>query len=160
MHDAEHGWVIVTDSGFRQDERARGLMDASYGEVTAEALAAGLPDDRPAQIGMMLAPGHDIDALATAIGDIDLVIIPFGAFSDGRGFSLATRLRRLGYRGRIRAQGHLIPDQYAHARRCGFDEVAITAGQARRQPESQWLAQVASINTTYRNRLAQAAAVA
>ena len=160
MRETELDWVIVTDNGFKADDRASGLMDSSYGEVTPEALAGGLPDDRPAKLGIVIAPGDDVDALEAFVGDVDLVIVPFGSFADGRGFSIATRLRRLGYGGRLRAQGHVIVDQYAHARRCGFDEVAISAEQARRQPESQWLAQVARINTTYQNRLAQAPVVA
>ena len=64
--------------------------------------------------------------------------ITFPAFSDGRGFTLARRLRVMGYSGRLRAQGHVIADQYAMARRCGFDEVEISADLAARQPEDQW----------------------
>ncbi len=162
MADQSENMVVVTDNGFVRDERAEGLMNGSYGELTASVLAGGLPVDGPAKLGLLLTPGDDddIDALRDLLATIDLVIIPFAKFSDGRGFSLATRLRRLGYRGRIRAHGHLISDQYAHARRCGFDEVAITASQALRQPESQWLAQVPRINTTYQKRLAQLAEVA
>ena len=32
-----------------------------------------------------------------------------------------------------------IADQYAMARRSGFDEVEVTAELAKRQPEEQWL---------------------
>ena len=41
--------------------------------------------------------------------------------------------------GRLRARGHVIADQYAMARRAGFDEVEIDAELAERQPEDQWL---------------------
>jgi uncharacterized protein (DUF934 family) len=45
----------------------------------------------------------------------------------------------LGYRGRLRARGHVLADQYAMARRAGFDEVEITAALAARQGQEQWL---------------------
>ena len=44
----------------------------------------------------------------------------------------------MGYRGRLRAAGHVIADQYAMARRAGFDEVEISDDLAARQPEDQW----------------------
>lgn len=69
----------------------------------------------------------------------DLIAIDFPSMTDGRGFSLARRLRDIGYKGRLRAVGKLIADQYAMARRVGFDEVQITADLAKRQPQDQWL---------------------
>lgn len=70
----------------------------------------------------------------------DLIAIDFPSFSDGRGFSLARRLRELGYKGRLRAAGRLIADQYAMARRVGFDEVEVAPDIAARQPAEQWKA--------------------
>ena len=69
-----------------------------------------------------------------------LIALDFPAMTDGRSFSLARRLRELGFEGRLRATGKLIADQYAMARRVGFDEVEITAELAARQPQEQWLA--------------------
>ncbi|AJE47717.1 DUF934 domain-containing protein [Celeribacter indicus] len=65
--------------------------------------------------------------------------IAFPAFSDGRGFTLARLLRLQGFAGRLRAHGHVIADQYAMARRAGFDEVEIPDDLAARQDEAQWL---------------------
>ena len=62
----------------------------------------------------------------------DLLAIDFPSFSDGRGFSLARRLRELGFKGRLRASGRLIVDQYAMARRVGFDEVEVAPDIAAR----------------------------
>ena len=50
---------------------------------------------------------------------------------------MASRLRQMGYEGRLRACGHVIADQYPQARRSGFDEVEISADLARRQLEHQ-----------------------
>ena len=60
-------------------------------------------------------------------------------FSDGRGFTLARLIRLFGFVGQLRAKGCIIADQYAMARRFGFDEVEISAEMAARQPEEQWL---------------------
>lgn len=70
----------------------------------------------------------------------DLLAIDFPSFSDGRGFSLARRLREMGFKGRLRASGRLIADQYAMARRVGFDEVEVAPDIAARQPAEQWIA--------------------
>ncbi len=52
---------------------------------------------------------------------IELIVINFPAFTDGRGFSYARHLRERGYRGELRAGGHFIRDQLTYLRRCGFD---------------------------------------
>ena len=84
----------------------------------------------------------------------ELIAIDFPAMTDGRGFSLARSLRELGYRGKLRAVGKLIADQYAMARRVGFDEVQITAELAARQPEDQWLFRADWQDWDHRARLA------
>jgi uncharacterized protein (DUF934 family) len=68
-----------------------------------------------------------------------MIRIDFPNFADGRGFTLARLIRLLGFTGRLRAKGHVIADQYAMARRSGFDEVEVTAELAKRQPEEQWI---------------------
>lgn len=87
----------------------------------------------------VLAPDTPLADLATYL-DRALISIDFPAFTDGRGFSLARRLRELGFKGRLRASGRLIADQYAMARRVGFDEVEVAPDIAARQPAEQWIA--------------------
>ena len=70
--------------------------------------------------------------------DTPLIRVNFSSFADGRGFTIARRLRLMGYQGRLRAGGHVIADQYAMARRAGFDEVEISDEIAARQCEDQW----------------------
>ncbi|MGR3484082.1 MAG: DUF934 domain-containing protein [Paracoccaceae bacterium] len=103
--------VIVRDDGFHADDWS--------GEIVE------------------LAPDGDAEAVPLEAG---LVRIAFPSFADGRGFTLAAILRGRGYRGRLRAAGHVIADQYAMARRAGFDEVQIDAALAARQPADQWRA--------------------
>lgn len=109
--------VLVTDTGFSPDDWSG-------------------PETRTAT----LAPGDRAGDLADRLGDLELVRVTFPSFADGRGFTLARDLRRLGYAGRLRALGHVLADQYAMARRAGFDEVEIDAELATRQPEDQWRA--------------------
>ncbi len=100
-----------------------------------------------------LAPDTPLDDLAAYL-DRDLIALDFPAMTDGRGFSLARRLRELGYQGRLRAVGKLIADQYAMARRVGIDEVEIDEALARRQPQEQWLARADWRDWDHRSRLA------
>lgn len=118
--------VIVTDAGFVPEDWTAGFVP----------LAEAGPDAR----ALDLANTDDPTGLAGRLGNIALIRIAFPAFNDGRGFTLARRLRMMGYTGRLRAVGHLIADQYAMARRTGFDEVEISDDLAARQPEAQWRA--------------------
>jgi len=52
---------------------------------------------------------------------IQLVVIQFTTFMDGRGFSYARELRERGYTGELRAAGNFLPDQLHYLQRCGFD---------------------------------------
>ena len=84
----------------------------------------------------------------------DLIAVDFPAMTDGRGFSLARILREKGYRGRLRAVGGLISDQYGIARRVGFDEGRIPAALAARQPQEQWTYRADWQACDHRTRLA------
>jgi len=119
---------IVTDEGFLPVDPAVALTEVDA--LSGDGLS-----------GAAIAVDNDVDAssLAPHFDRIDLIVVRFPSFADGRGFSVARRLRALGYAGRLRAQGHVISDQYAMARACGFDEVQIDAEMAARQPERHWL---------------------
>ena len=119
--------ILVTDSGFRTEERAWDFRS---------------PDELPVDqtgLAVELAPDADPTMLSDRLNAIDLIRVRFPEFADGRGFTVARVLRLMGYSGRLRAGGHVIADQYAMARRAGFDEVEIDDELAARQPEDQWL---------------------
>ncbi|MTH36453.1 DUF934 domain-containing protein [Paracoccus limosus] len=101
----------------------------------------------------VLSPDTDPAGLDAYLG-LELVAVDFPSFTDGRGFTLARLLREKGYRGRLRAVGSLIADQYAMARRVGFDEVRIPAALAARQPQEQWLYRADWQDWDHRSRLA------
>lgn len=127
--------VIVTDDGFRADDWTGGF--AAPDDIMSAVAAAGAG---ARHLGLDLDASSDPAALGPLLDRIALVRVDFPAFADGRGFTIARRLRLMGYRGRLRARGQVIADQYAMARRAGFDEIEIDAALAGRQPEPQWLA--------------------
>lgn len=89
---------------------------------------------------VLLGADDDLAAIAPHLDQLKLIVIPFGSNADGRGFSLARSLREMGFEGYLRAQGHVLVDQFRAALRAGFSDVAISADQARRNPQAQWLA--------------------
>ena len=52
--------------------------------------------------------------------DTPAVAVRFPKFTDGRGFSVAARLREAGYQGELHAQGAISQDLVFHLRRVGF----------------------------------------
>lgn len=116
--------VLVTDTGFSTPATTDTIVPL---------------EDRARHSGAIdLVNTDDPSVLADILGDLTLIRIAFPSFGDGRGFTIARRLRQMGYRGRLRAQGHVLADQYAMARRVGFDEVEIPDDLAARQPAAQW----------------------
>ena len=101
--------ILVTDSGFATDDWRDAILEP-------EAILAGAGG---ANLGVALSSSADPALLRGVLDTIDLIRVDFPSFSDGRGFTIARRLRLLGYQGRLRASGPLLSDQYAMARRAG-----------------------------------------
>lgn len=89
---------------------------------------------------MRLTPATDPAEVTAHFASLDLIVVPFEASADGRGFSQAAQLRALGFDGHIRAQGHILVDQFRAALKTGFTDIEISDAQAARNPERQWLA--------------------
>ena len=103
--------------------------------------------------GVDLASDADPNGFGPDLLAAPLIRVAFPSFADGRGFTIAKRLRLMGYTGRLRAVGHVLADQYAMARRSGFDEVEISDDMAARQPEDQWLRRADWTAHNYQQRL-------
>ncbi|WP_299843431.1 DUF934 domain-containing protein [uncultured Roseovarius sp.] len=116
--------VIVTDTGFAPDGWNESFSPLS--DATAQDHSIDLTSD------------SDPTELNDRLADLRMIRVDFPSFADGRGFTIARQLRLMGYDGRLRAKGHVIADQYAMARRSGFDEVEISDELAARQPQDQW----------------------
>jgi uncharacterized protein (DUF934 family) len=97
------------------------LAETQWQEIDAQARA----DDRP--LGLLLKPGQDLTNIAPDLVRFALVVIAFPKFTDGRGYSLARKLRtHYGYAGELRASGEILFDQLQFLARCGFDSFEIT----------------------------------
>ena len=135
--------VIVTDTGFGTDDLTTSFV--SLGDAANSVAALDVPSD---------AELSDLDAHLNA----EVIRVDFPSSADGRGFTIARQLRLKGFTGRLRARGHVLADQYAMARRSGFDEVEIDAALAERQPEDQWVFRANWQEHDYQNRLRAKAA--
>lgn len=100
-------------------------------------------------LGALIPNDTDPEALRPHLDRLGLIAIDFPSFADGRGFSIAKRLRALGYIGRLRAHGPVIADQFAYLLACGFDEVLLPDDVAIRQPVEHWKAQLGRISLGY-----------
>ncbi len=116
--------ILVTDQGFT---------------TAPQVLTVRLADVDRHQGVVDLAHTDDPASLKDYLSDVHLIRVAFPAFNDGRAFTIARRLRIMGYEGELRALGPVIADQYAMVRRVGFDSVEIPDDLAARQPQEQWL---------------------
>ncbi|TCD13510.1 DUF934 domain-containing protein [Oricola cellulosilytica] len=145
--------IIVTDSGFQEDSLAIASASGDFRMLGLDELQQSDESAPPGKVGLAVDNSVDTETLVPFFERVSVIAIPFPSFPDGRGFSIARELRQLGYKGTLRATGHLIADQYAHARRTGFDEVEISPELAARQPEEQWTARADWQNHFYQKRL-------
>lgn len=94
--------------------------------------------------------GHEaIDAIEPHLERAKTVVINFPSFTDGRGFSLARLIRRVGFKGELIAEGSLIPDQYAAAIQCGFNSVKLEEALLQRHSEGHWFKALTEFGLTY-----------
>ncbi len=128
---------LINDTGFVADDWTHGFCAAG---AANDCRALDLPSDaQPEEV--QLQPS------------IEMIRIDFPSSADGRGFTIARALRLRGYTGRLRAKGHVIADQYAMARRAGFDEVEVNDEIAARQPADQWQFRANWQEHNYQSRL-------
>lgn len=133
--------VLVQDTGFVADDWNQGFTSLADLPANDTVCCVDIPSDA------------DPAGLANRLSEIDMIRIDFPTSADGRGFTIARRLRLMGYEGRLRAYGQVIADQYAMARRSGFDEVEIPDDLAARQPQEQWQARADWTAHNYQARL-------
>jgi uncharacterized protein (DUF934 family) len=114
--------VVVTDAGFGPATQAQIVALADLTDQTSVDLSN---TDDPT-----LLEGH--------LERLSLIRVAFPAFNDGRAFTIARRLREMGYKGQLLAKGPVLADQYAMLRRVGFDGAEIPEDVAARQPADQW----------------------
>lgn len=81
-------------------------------------------------VGVHLAPGDSVEHIAEYLPRLALVTVEFPNFSDGRGFTHATLLRRHGFKGELRAVGAGVKQDLLFLMvRCGFDSFDLAPGE-------------------------------
>lgn len=98
----------------------------STGDITV-SLARWVKDraqllQHAGKLGVRLSPTDAAAELEADLKTIPLIEIDFPVYTDGRGFSLAQRLRKqLHYQGEIRAVGQFMADQVFYLSRVGVN---------------------------------------
>ncbi len=105
--------------------------------------------NHPAMFGARLANTDKIEDLQPFLSKVALVVLNFPGFNDGRSYSLARQLRLDGYRGELRAEGNVLPDQLQFLRQVGFDSFLVTD----RFPLDVWQAHAHSMSLAYQRGL-------
>ena len=86
------------------------------------------PPSPPEGRVLRLEPGDD--PAAASLDGVLRVEVNFPKFGDGRGFSVARLLRtRHGYKGELRAVGHITRDHLQALARVGFDAFELREGE-------------------------------
>lgn len=86
-------------------------------------------------LGVVAPAGTTAEQLGPYLDRLDLVVVEFPKFRDGRGFTLARTLRnKLGFKGDIRASGHILPDQFTALVQCGVSSILLPSDH----PVDQW----------------------
>ena len=79
---------------------------------------------------LRLEPTDDPAKFVDRLGSVARVEVHFPKFGDGRGFSIARLLReRYGYKGELRAVGHITRDLLFFMESIGFDAFELRAGE-------------------------------
>lgn len=102
---------------------------------------------RPGRLGVLFPNTERAEALRLFLPCMDLVVLPFAAFTDGRSFSLARQIRGLGYTGELRAAGNILPDQLGFLLEVGFDSFEVPD----RFPQAAWQRAAEAISLSYQS---------
>jgi uncharacterized protein (DUF934 family) len=111
---------IVADS-YRRDPGATGSDDLI---VPLAAIADHV--DHAGRLGAEVPNTARLSELAPYLARLDLISLPFPAFTDGRAYSLARQIRQAGFAGELRATGNLLPDQLQFMAQVGFTSFEVS----------------------------------
>ena len=118
-------WRLLEDG---EDIPAGGDVILSLERIhkDAELLAA-----RTGRTGVAIENSVDPAELDSHLAHLNLIALEFPAFTDGRAYSQARRLRvQFGYSGELRATGNVLADQAAFLKQVGFDSFDLAGGQS------------------------------
>ena len=139
-------WIILDDDEATPED---GDIAVSFARLVSEFKTLMLHNGR---LGAVFGNDQCAQDLAPYLQRLDLVILDFPAFTDGRAYSQARELRQYySFRGELRASGNLLPDQLGFMQQVGFDAFAI---ENERFSLEDWTKAAASISLSYQRHLA------
>ncbi len=101
---------------------------------------------RNAPVGVRLSNTDPVAELVPDLDRLQVIVLEFPKFTDGRAYSQARLLReRYGYRHELRAAGNVLRDQLLFMQRCGFDAFELTNGQ----PVQAWVSATNEFSVFY-----------
>jgi len=84
----------------------------------------------PLELGVVLEPTTTMEEVLPFLDHLNIVLLQFKEFADGRAFSQARLLRgRHAYRGDIRAVGDVLCDQLYFMKCSGFNQFELAEGE-------------------------------
>lgn len=84
----------------------------------------------PCPPDLRIEPGDSLEGIEPRLAAAARVDVHFPQFADGRGYSIARLLRqRYGYRGELRAVGHITRDHLFAMAQVGFDAFELREGE-------------------------------
>lgn len=111
-------WQVYEDAAGWNGER-NALIPLAAALASPQRLDGG-------GVGAWLSPTDEPSDAVPLFGALALIAVRFPVFSDGRGYSTASLLRRRhGWRGELRAIGDVQRDQLFFMKRVGFDSFAL-----------------------------------
>ena len=145
----KNGTVVDPDWIYR--DRAEDIDQNTNQIVPLELFVELFLKNPDLSVGIQINVDTNLEDVAPHLKNVSLVVIEFASYADGRGFSIAHRLRHsLGYTGKIWGSGSLIADQYALAVQCGIDAILVDKHLLKRQPIEHWQEALTSAPTPYR----------
>ena len=116
----EDTWIALDDA---DELPAEGDVIVSYERLGKDAgqLAA-----REGRIGVAIENDVDPGELEAHLAHLDVIALNFPAFTDGRAYSQARRLRtEFSFEGELRATGEVLADQAGFLTQVGFDTFEV-----------------------------------
>ena len=125
--------VLISPDGIVDDAWVRLDDEAAVGNSSQVILSSARLrrdwaklQDFPGSLGVEMDVTDAIEEFGEYFDRLELIVLRFDSFADGRAFSQARLLReRFGYAGSIRASGEVLRDQLAFMQRCGFDQFEL-----------------------------------
>lgn len=111
----EDAWIHLTDETLPDNGKV--TVPLTRWRLEKQALL-----ERDGEIGVRLSGEDPLTDLVEDLDRLQLIVLEFPKFTDGRGFSHARLLRqRYGYQGELRASGDFLVDQMYYMLRVGIN---------------------------------------